>query len=305
MEELLRVAAAQIVKAPPARPSMQRSAKTRHHPSGNFIIYRRPSPSEDLPSYAAVLQLPPVPEAFSDRRTATRSMARLPRMGIDPTGLVVARVIGSVEVKLVWRSGIQRPREPEDVIEMVRRESRVVMPELEAAWLPRYAQEVDGSWQRKRVQKRGTVRSRWNQILLRQITEEGRQVSKALEDHAIRQCAGSESSSIDGQLASALRVAQKAERRLPTAWLDQLGMQRESLGPDWQDLASVGAISDRGHWLRAPCEHGRPHSDGLRRRIVELRIDDLAALFDSAGLQPTFLLVKESTRSSPRWVLPL
>lgn len=305
VEELLRVAATQIVKAPPARPSVQRSTKTRHHPSGNFIVYRRPSPGEDLPSYAAVLQLPPVPEAFPDRRAATRFLARLSRMGLDPTGLVVARIIGSVEVKPVWRLGIRVPREPEEIIELIQREPRVVLPELKAVWMPRYVPSDDGRWQLKQVQKRGTVRSQLNRILLRRVTDEGQRVAEALEDKGIRLNAGIGEESSSQFLSAALRVAQRGERRLPEAWLRQLGMQRESLGPDWSSLAVAAPVTDSGHWLRAPCEHGRPHSDGGRRRIVELRVDDVAELLTVAGLRPRFLLMKESTVEAPRWVLPV
>jgi len=102
-----------------------------------------------------------------------------------------------------------------------------------------------------------------------------------------------------------MRVVQQAERRLPQSWLDQLGMQRESLGPDWSELGEARSVTDSGHWLRAPCEHGRPHSDGLRRPIVELKIDDLAELCAVTGFRPRLLLIKESTIAPPRWVLPV
>jgi hypothetical protein len=229
----------------------------------------------------------------------------MPRLGLAPTGLVVARVVGSVEARPVFRSGIRVPRETEDIVELVRKEPRVVMPELKAVWLPRYVQAVDGTWQLERVQKRGTVRSRWNHLLLRRVTDEGRRFAEVLEESVIRRRAGLEEVSIVEPLASTLRLVQRSERRLPQSWLEQLGMQRESLGPDWQRLAKAGAVADAGHWLRAPCEHGRPHVDGQRRRIVELRVDDLAGLLELAGMRPRFLIVKESTTSAPRWALPV
>jgi hypothetical protein len=307
VEARLRMEAAMIAAPVSSSPTSRvaRAQKTRHHPLGNFIVYRPPGPDDGLPVFAAELQLTPVPEAFPDRRTATRFLERLPRLGIDPTGLVVARVVDSVEVQPVFRAGIQVPREPEAVVELIRREPRVVLPELKAAWLPRYVQAESGEWELESVQKRGTVRGRWNQVLLRQVTEEGRRVAGALEENSIRSRIGSDVLPLDQRLLSASRVAQKAERRLPSAWLDQLGMERESLGPDWSMLAAAAPVVDVGHWLRAPCEHGQPHSDGQRRRIVELRIDDLAGLMELAGLRPRFLLVKSSIKAAPHWALSL
>ena len=137
------------------------------------------------------------------------------------------------------------------------------------------------------------------------VAEEGRRVAGALEENSIRSRIGSDELPLDQRLLSASRVAQKAERRLPSAWLDQLGMQRESRGPDGSTLAAAAPVVDVGHWLRAPCEHGQPHSDGQRRRIVELRIDDLAGLMELAGLRPRFLLVKGSIKAAPHWALSL
>src|SRR6185436_876087 len=124
---------------------------------------------------------------------------------------------------------IRVPREPQAILELIRREPRVVMPELKAAWLSRYVQADDGSWQQECVQKRGTVRTRWNEILLRRVTDDGRRLARALEENEIRQRAGSEEVSLDALLTDTMQVVQRAERRLPAAWLDQLGMQRESL----------------------------------------------------------------------------
>lgn len=301
-EQRLAAAAMRVVEAPRAQQQRERSpraTKTRHHPLGNFIVYRRPRPDEGLPDYAAVLELPPVPDAFPDRRSASRFVAKMPRLGLDPVGLIVARVIGSVEVKPVWWAGIQVPREPDEIVDLIRREPRVVLPELNAAWLPRYEQDEDGLWQLEKVLKRGTVRHRHKQILLQRVTGEGRRFAAAIQENDIRRCVGAEETCVDVPL----HLVHQAERRLPEAWLGQLGMERESLGPDWQRLASVGPVADEGHWLRAPCEHGRAHVDGQRRRIVELRISDLAGLLEVAGMRPRFLLVKESTREAPRWAL--
>src|SRR5262245_23368407 len=191
-------------------PPVKRTKKTRHHPLGNFIVYCRPRPGEDLPHYAALLELTPVPKAFPNRRAAKRFIQRMPRLGLDAEGIVVARVLGCVEVQLVWRPGIRVPREPGAVIELIRREPRVVLPELKAAWLPRYAQTGDG-WELERVQKRGTVRSRWNRILLRKVTDEGRCFAGVLEENTIRRCAGSEEVSIVEPMAATLRLVQRAE----------------------------------------------------------------------------------------------
>lgn len=300
-ERLLR--AREPVASASVRPKRSRATKTRHHPLGNFILYRRPRDGDKLPPFAAFLELPPVPEAFPTRRAAQRFLAKMPRLGFDADGLVIARVIGSVEVRPRWRLGIAGPREPEDAVELIRREPRVVLPELDAAWLPRYVQGKDGRWVRKQVQNRGTVRGRSRRFLLDEITAEGRRCAAALEDHVVRQSAGAQVEDLSDQLGASWRIANKAERLLPKPWLEQLGMERESLGPDWRLVADAGLVADEGHWLRAPCEYGRPHVDGQRRRIVELRINDIAGLLECAGMRPLFLLVKPHMSEPPEWRL--
>ena len=59
-----------------------------------------------------------------------------------------------------------------------------------------------------------------------------------------------------------------------------------------------------GHWLRAPFEVGKPHTDGLRSRLVELHIDDLAGLLGQHGTKLVFWLIKDGVGEDPRWVLP-
>jgi hypothetical protein len=286
---------------PLAGPRAGRGPKTRHHPLGNFILYRQPRGDEALPGYAAVLQLPPVPEAFPDRRSATRFLSRMERLGLDPAGAVVARVLGCVEVQPVWRPGIRVPSDPGSIIEMLRNEPRAALPELRAAWLPRFEQGEDGDWREQVVKKRGTVRRRWSRQLLHQVAEEGARFAALLEDNTIRQRTGTEPLAVADRLSRTLRLVQQAERRLPAAWLGQLGIWRESPGPDWQKLAAAPRVDDVGHWLRAPSEYGRPHVDGQRRRLVELEVGDLAGLLEVAGLRPRFLLVKHSTSAIPEW----
>ena len=71
--------------------------------------------------------------------------------------------------------------------------------------------------------------------------------------------------------------------------------------------------SECGYWLRATHEHaepvGLPRTDQEKRavayRLVELHIDDLPTLVELAGWRWTFWLIKDSTSSAPRWVLPL
>ena len=62
--------------------------------------------------------------------------------------------------------------------------------------------------------------------------------------------------------------------------------------------------NETGHWIRAPFEFGKPGPDGLRSRIVELRIDDLAALLEDHGLEIEFFMVMDEVGGEPRWVLP-
>ncbi len=72
-----------------------------------------------------------------------------------------------------------------------------------------------------------------------------------------------------------------------------------------RDKAHCPTIEDEGHWIRAPFEVGKPHVDGLRSRLVELRIDDLAGLVEVFGMEMEFWMVKDSVNAGPRWVLPV
>lgn len=295
---------------PPASPQMRRPRtatprKTRHHPLGNFIAFRRPRADEGLPDFAAILQLPPVPVAFPDRRSALRYLHGARLLETPADGLVVARVLGSVEVQLRWRDGFRAPTDAADVVATIRREPRVVLPELVAAWLPRYVLSPEGEWHLERTSKRGTVRARVNEVLLQRVREEGRRVAHLIEENSIRRTVGEPETPIEQHLSAAIRVVQRAERRLPKVWRDQIGVAEDSLGPDWSTLAAAPAVAEGGHWLRAPVEHGYPHADGQRRWLVELRIDDLAGLVEVAGLRPQFLLLKDSTLARPRWALPV
>jgi hypothetical protein len=287
----------------PMQPRKATPRKTRHHPLGNFIAFRRPRADEGLPDFAAILQLPPVPVAFPDRRSALRFLHSARNLETPADQLVVARVLGSVEVQLRWRNGFRMPTDPADVVEAIRRDPRVVLPEFVAAWLPRYVLNPEGEWLLERTSKRGTVRARVNQVLLQQVRDEGRRVAHLFEENSIRRSLGEPETPIDQDLGVAIRLVQRADRRLPRIWLDQLGVHPSSLGPDWATLSARGDVAEAGHWLRAPVEHGRPHADGQRRRIVELRIDDLAGLVEVAGLRPQFLLLKESTKAPPQWAL--
>lgn len=295
---------------PPASPTTPPSQtatprKTRHHPLGNFIAYRRPRAGEGLPAFGAILQLPPVPMAFPDRRTARRFLRSSRHLETPADGLVVARVLGSVEVQLRWRDGFRVPTDTVEVAAMIRRDPRVVLPELMAAWLPRYVPSLKGEWLLEPTSKRGTVRTRVAEVLLQQVREEGRRVAHLFEENSIRRRIGEPETPIEQHLGAAIRVVQRAERRLPKVWRDQIGVAKDALGPDWSILATAPAVADGGHWLRAPVEHGRPHADGQRRWLVELRIDDLAGLVEVAGLRPQFLLLKDSTLAQPRWALPV
>jgi hypothetical protein len=262
---------------PPAKePTPHR--KTRFDPAGNLILYRRPDDS--LPSFVALLTGAPVSPAFASHRHAERFLPRLRRLGLPADGLCIARVLAAVSVEPVFRHGLSLPWEPEKLIEVVRKEPRVVLPTLHLEWEPRYVQGADGVWGPEKFEKRRTVRNRWNQILLEELGQRSRGMVSLLEENSIRRQLGADDGAHDAEFREAIRVARKANRRLPQIWRDRLGSALESL---------VKEVGDT-----------RP-----RRRTVELQIDDLASLIELRGFRWRFLLIKDSVTEEPRWVLPL
>jgi hypothetical protein len=208
----------------------------------------------------------------------------------------------------VFRHGLSLPWEPEKLIEVVRKEPRVVLPTLHLEWEPRYVQGADGVWGPEKFEKRRTVRNRWNQILLEELGQRSRGMVSLLEENSIRRQLGADDGAHDAEFREAIRVARKANRRLPQIWRDRLGSALESLVPDWLALsekAQVPLVGEAGHWLRAPFEFKEVGDTRPRRRTVELQIDDLASLIELRGFRWRFLLIKDSVTEEPRWVLPL
>jgi hypothetical protein len=117
-----------------------------------------------------------------------------------------------------------------------------------------------------------------------------------------------EARELDRQLRRHTRVAYRAHRRLPAEWRARIGMDAErASGVHWptlRDLAGVAVENESTHWIRAPFEFGRPGPDGLRSRIVEQRVDDLAGLLEEHGSQLEFWMVQDAVGGDPRWVLP-
>lgn len=280
--------------------------KTRFHPDGNFILYRPADPANGLPAFVALQPGPPVPAAFASRRHAQRFIHRR-RRPIDAEGLVVARVIGAATVEPVFRHGLDLPREAEDLVALIRKEPRVVLPDLHAEWEPRFEEGDDGVWRPQAFKFKRTVRHAYTRQVLQELGEATQRVVPLMEAREIRLKVGGDDEPVP-EVMQALRVSQKAERRLPQAWLDRLGMERESLGPDWRQLHGMSfapPLHEDAHWVRAPVEYGQLYVDRKRGRIVELRIDDLAGLIELLGFRWRFLVVKDSTQVAPRWVLPM
>jgi hypothetical protein len=308
------VAAALQVQEPlpaPSTASKPRSAserlkKSRFHPEGNFVLIAPPPPDSGLPEFAVIQPLAPPRRAFETRRQAERTAKQLLRLGHTSIEFTPARVLGAVEVEPVFRKDIELPRSRGERLELIRREPRIVLPELRAAWLPRYVQNDDGEWMQQQFRNRRTVRTRHHEKLLAELGEVAEDVAEMIEAAELRERLGVRGPDVVPDLEAASRVALRAQRRLPECWLRDVGLDRETIVPDWRDLARQRCArpDEDGHWLRAPVEFGEAHPDGLRSRVVELRIDDLAGLMEVAGWRPVFWLVKGSTVAAPSWVMP-
>ncbi|CAE7338842.1 unnamed protein product [Symbiodinium sp. KB8] len=287
----------------PASRTKRPATKTRHDPRGNYILYRRPRPDEGLPDYAAVLQLPPVPAAFPDTRSAKRFIKKMPRLGLDPEGLVIARVMAEVEAQPVFRSGLRLPRDPEELLELIRKEPRIVLPELNAAWVPRYELHDDGQWRKQVFQVRRTVRTGWHDVILRDLGDHVNEAAPISEENQVRRALGEPEFVTDD--GAALTLMQKAARRLPTTWLERLEMVPGGLQPPLRVLQAKSyspPSSEEGHWLRAPYEFRDPDAVRPQRQLVELRIDDIAGLLEFGGLRLRFLLVRGVVGGGVRWM---
>ncbi|HEX5051024.1 MAG TPA: hypothetical protein VFZ65_04570 [Planctomycetota bacterium] len=276
------------------------SGKTRHHPAGNFILFRPPA---SLAPFFAILPGAPVQAAFPDRRHALRRLKTLRHVG---DGLVVARVCGAVDVQPVFRAGLRLRRFADELIAMVHTEPRVVLPELHAAWVPRYVEGEDGSWTLQQFRLERTVRTGWHEVILRQLGEQVDRVAPIVEENHVRRSLDEPELCADDEVSLALM--QKAGRRLPQTWLQRIGMEPGSLPPPLRVLQAKSyspPASEEGHWLRAPFEFRAPGASRPQRQLVELRIDNLADLLELMGFKLRFLLIRESPRHEPRWVLPI
>jgi hypothetical protein len=112
---------------------------------------------------------------------------------------------------------------------------------------------------------------------------------------------------LEEQLHPLTKIAQRAERRLPEPWKNGVGLN-DPFGPCWPVLhekAGTPVEHEAGHFIRAPQEFGKPAADGLRSRMVELRIDDLAGLLAECGGVIEFWMINDEVGGEPRWVLPM
>lgn len=276
--------------------------KSRFRPLGNFIIYRDSPPAAGQPLFAIDTLGKAVPSAFEDRRQASRYINTRTRRGQLPEGCRAARVLARAMVSTIVRDGFRRPRSSQKFIEQVRLEPRLVDSELEVVWLPRYKQGKDGSWHLEEFKAKRTVRHGVTRRILAALQSCSAQAMRMLEQEEIASHINEprrfEESSVLLDLQPAM---DRAQRRLPSPWREQLGLDGI---PYWSDLhqnAKTLVEDDQAHWIRAPFEYGRP----LRSRLVELRIDDLAGLLEEHGLEIEFWLISDEIGGEPRWVLPL
>lgn len=188
LERALEKALAAEVQAaeppPPARPAAKRGRKTRFRPEGSFIAYLPASP--DQPDYVINTLDGLVPPAFESRRKAERFIAKHTRRGTLPEGMRVARVMASAKVRPVMRPGFRRPRSHEAFIELVRREPRVVLPELEVEWLPRYELCEDDRWRLQQFKLKRTVRHGRTRRILKEWQQARVVAARQIEELEIR-----------------------------------------------------------------------------------------------------------------------
>jgi hypothetical protein len=293
--------------------------KTRFHPDGNFVVMHPVAPDHDLPPFAVTVPLMDR-KANRDRQHAKRAIERVRRAGLCEN-LVAVRVLGAVDVRPRFRKDVRLPRGGGARLEMLRLEPRIVEVEMDVAWLPRFRPDEFGRWTLEELQHRAAVPVNYRRRLLREVQRKSVETVHKLDAMLLERTIGYDAlrnptdQRGDG-IDEAFELIRHAERRLPAVWREQLGIAQESLGPDWRAIAAMreGApsIEDAacGHWLRATHEHAVGHrSDGEKRpaayRLVELCIDDLPGLVELAGWSWTFWLIKDSTSSRPRWVLPL
>ncbi len=310
-EQVAREEAAQAVQEesrPEPRPPVKPLKKSRTHPDGNFTIYQPASEEDDLPPYAIKPPGPPTPVAFESTRKADRYIKKRSNRRHLPADCQVARVMERVRVSPVFRKGFSIPKDPGKLLEMIRKDSRIVKPELHAEWLPRFVQGEDGEWRPQPFQNKGTVRHKNRQRLMAELGETSTGVARAIEESELRKQIDQDDrgNSFDAVIQPAIQVADKAQRGLPQDWQEALGLADCGLAPDWRALAKRShcpPLSEDGHWLRAPAEyeaHGR-----VKSHLVELRIDDLVGLLEQFGTIIEFWLIKDSTTAAPRWVLPV
>lgn len=322
--------------------------KTRFRPEGNFIIYRE---APGLPEFVIDTLGGYVPPALEDRRTAARFIKKHTRRGTLPEGCSVARVLATAKIRPVLRDGFRMPRDLKSFADQVRREPRLVLPNLEVERLPRLQQDELGAWRPQEFKRKRTVRQRLTNMLLDELRRESNKAAGIVESEQIRRVLqpltkAARSSPIDKtlrqmsrvswiesqtvqalqeqraadleaerrvragkdlerQLQASTRVAQRARRRLPESWREEIGLDTALL--DWPKVrkqASAAVEHETGHWIRAPFEFGRPGPDRLRSRIVELRIDCLADLLEQFGFEPEFWMVSSEVGGDPKWVLP-
>ncbi len=289
--------------------------KSRFHPLGNFIIYQEPSSEDNLPDYAIKLFLLPVPKAFETKRQAERYIHKHVRHGNLPEACKIARVLRRALVTPIMRRGFKRPRDPEHFLEMVRRDPRVIQSELKVEWLPRCRQGADGIWRLEEQRNRSTVRHGVRHRLREDLLSEAERLVNGFKDQEIRRSLGEGFEEVEG-LDRAMQLAFRSERVLPMNVKHRLGIADWTLGPEWPELHRRAGESPEGwggHWIRAPFECGKPHTDGLRSRIVEFPIEDLAELLMRNSRGSEFWLIQEYrpvTHTSdkdpmPKIVLPI
>src|SRR5690606_29345462 len=115
-----------------------------------------------------------------------------------------------------------------------------------------------------------------------------RAAKKELDASAAR---AQETEHLADMLEEANRVTRRAQRLLPEVMLEAVGLEKDTLTPDWNTIAAVrpGALhGGDAHYLHATAKFATADPDDPSRRpvafhAVELRIDDLPALVEVAG----------------------
>ncbi len=238
-EQVAREETAQAAQQKP-KPPVARRKKSQFKPDGSFIIFHPATKQDGLPPYAIKIPGCPVPEAFEDCRKADRYIAKRRNHIHLPPGCQTARVMARAKVQPVFRKVLTSlPRDPEKLLEMIRREPRIVLPELHMEWQPRFAQGEDGEWDPQPFRNKGTVRHKVRHNLLVELQETSAETARLIEDLEIREIVEPKRST-----PQAIRCRKSAAKMRKSSWIyPEIADEVEQLADDLNEQDRLKKIA--------------------------------------------------------------